>query len=207
MLYSFSAFCVPAISATVADSAGGVPLSRVLTLVFAGYSAGSIISPAAGGWLAQMANMRTVYLVAAVCYAVSTLVILMIKPQPVRARAWQAPSVHVVRSNGLLALIAFAMFLPLYIGLPLAPNFIRNVAGWPMDRIGLLGFYFQVMDEDQYNALSIDPEEVNKLFHQLRPCRRIQEQFGGSRHFSICRVQYYGAYIFADARSARLAGG
>jgi DHA1 family tetracycline resistance protein-like MFS transporter len=139
MLYSFSAFCVPAVSATVADSAGGVPLSRVLTLVYAGYSAGSIISPAVGGWLAQVTNMRTVYLVAAACYAVSMVVILMLKPQPVQTRAWQKPSVHVVRSNGLLALIAFAMFLPLYIGIPLAPNFMRNVAGWPVDRIGLLG--------------------------------------------------------------------
>lgn len=139
MLYSFSAFCVPAISATVADSAGGIPLSRVITLVYAGYSAGSVISPAAGGWLAQITNMQTVYLVAAACYAVSTGVILMIKPQPVQARTWQRPSFHVVHSNGLLALIVFAMFLPLYIGIPLAPNFMRNFAGWPVDRIGLLG--------------------------------------------------------------------
>ena len=35
------------------------------------------------------------------------------------------------------------------------------------DRIGLLGFYSQIMDEDQYKALSADPEEVNKLFHAL----------------------------------------
>ena len=139
MLYSFSAFCVPAISATVADAAGGTPLARVITIVYAGYSAGSIISPAVGGWLAQMTNMRTVYLIAAVCYAVSTAVVLFIKPRPVQARVWKAPSVHMVRSNGLLALIVFAMFLPLYIGVPLAPNFMRNVAGWPVDRIGLLG--------------------------------------------------------------------
>jgi MFS family permease len=66
-------------------------------------------------------------------------VVLFIKPRPVQARVWKAPSVHVVRSNGLLALIVFAMFLPLYIGVPLAPNFMRNVAGWPVDRIGLLG--------------------------------------------------------------------
>jgi MFS family permease len=123
----------------VADAAGGAPLARVITFVYAGYSAGSIISPAVGGWLAQMTNMRTVYLLAAVCYAVSTLVVLMIKPRPVQTRTWQTPSVHVVRSNGLLALIVFAMFLPLYIGIPLAPNYMRNVAGWPMDRIGLLG--------------------------------------------------------------------
>ena len=35
------------------------------------------------------------------------------------------------------------------------------------DRIGLLGFYSQIMDEDQYKTLSADPAQVNKLFHQL----------------------------------------
>ena len=35
------------------------------------------------------------------------------------------------------------------------------------DRIGLLGFYFQIMDEDEYKALSAEPEKVNQLFHQL----------------------------------------
>ncbi len=35
------------------------------------------------------------------------------------------------------------------------------------ERIGLLGFYFQVMDEDKYKELSLDPEKVNQLFHEL----------------------------------------
>src|SRR5512143_2932051 len=35
------------------------------------------------------------------------------------------------------------------------------------DRIGLLGFYFQIMEEDEYKALANDPEKVNQLFHQL----------------------------------------
>src|SRR5512140_3038301 len=35
------------------------------------------------------------------------------------------------------------------------------------DRIGLLGFYFSIMDEDKYKALSNEPDEVNKLFHEL----------------------------------------
>lgn len=35
------------------------------------------------------------------------------------------------------------------------------------DKIGLLGFYSQIMDEDQYKALAEQPEEVDKLFHGL----------------------------------------
>ncbi len=35
------------------------------------------------------------------------------------------------------------------------------------DRLGLLGFYYMVMDEDEFRALSEDPEAVDRLFHQL----------------------------------------
>ena len=35
------------------------------------------------------------------------------------------------------------------------------------ERIGLLGFYHQIMDEDEYRALSQDPQAVDRLFHQL----------------------------------------
>src|SRR5512140_842870 len=35
------------------------------------------------------------------------------------------------------------------------------------DRLGLLGFYWQVMDEDEYQAFAQDPKKVDALFHQL----------------------------------------
>jgi uncharacterized protein len=35
------------------------------------------------------------------------------------------------------------------------------------DKIGLLGFYFKVMDEGEFKALSDDPAKVNTLFHEL----------------------------------------
>jgi MFS family permease len=141
MLYSFSAFCVPAISATIADAAGDVPLARAITLTYAGYWAGSIVSPGVGGWLAQRVSMRTVYVTAAGCFAISTLVMLMVTSQPVRVRAniWQRPSGAVLRSGILLSVIVFSIFLAMYIGQPLAPNFLQNIAGWPVERIGLLG--------------------------------------------------------------------
>jgi Icc-related predicted phosphoesterase len=33
--------------------------------------------------------------------------------------------------------------------------------------IGLLGFYSQIMEEDEYKALAAQPEDVSKLFHKL----------------------------------------
>jgi len=35
------------------------------------------------------------------------------------------------------------------------------------DTIGLLGFYSQIMEDDEYKSLAGHPEEVNKLFHKL----------------------------------------
>ncbi len=35
------------------------------------------------------------------------------------------------------------------------------------DRLGLLGFYYMVMDEEEFRHLSEDPEAVDRLFHQL----------------------------------------
>lgn len=141
MLYTFSAFCVPAISAAIADAAGDVPLERVLTLVYAGFWAGSIISPWVGGWLARLIGMRGVYVIAAACYSVSTLVILTIRSRPVRARmgVWQWPPASVLRSGAMLGLVVFAMFVAMYVGQPLAANFMHDTAGWPVERIGLLG--------------------------------------------------------------------
>ncbi len=35
------------------------------------------------------------------------------------------------------------------------------------ERIGLLGFYFRVMDDDEFRAVQADPAAVDKLFHEL----------------------------------------
>jgi Icc-related predicted phosphoesterase len=34
-------------------------------------------------------------------------------------------------------------------------------------RLGTLGFYYKIMDEDEFRALSVDENAVNQLFHQL----------------------------------------
>lgn len=39
--------------------------------------------------------------------------------------------------------------------------------GQLQERIGLLGFYSQIMDEEEYKLLADQPDEVNKLFHKL----------------------------------------
>jgi MFS family permease len=85
--------------------------------------------------------MRAIYIVAAVCYAVSMAVMLMITSRPARTRAgaWQMPPAASLHSGVLLGLVVFAMFLAMYLGQPLAPNFLQDTAGWSVERLGLLG--------------------------------------------------------------------
>jgi Icc-related predicted phosphoesterase len=43
----------------------------------------------------------------------------------------------------------------------------ENELGSLYDRLGLLGFYYQIMDEDEFLALQADPSAVDALFHTL----------------------------------------
>jgi hypothetical protein len=44
-----------------------------------------------------------------------------------------------LRSGVTLGLVVFAIFVAMYVGQPLAANFMHDTAGWPVERIGLLG--------------------------------------------------------------------
>ena len=143
LLYSFSAYCMPAINTYLAHAVGGRNLERVFTAVYAGYGAGGLISPAVGGWLAGVAAMRSVYFAAAAVFALSGFVVLWVSPQPVpprseQGRRWRALlSGHYLRFAGLVWLA----FVAMYLAFPLAPNFLADVRNWDVARIGTLGSF------------------------------------------------------------------
>lgn len=143
LLFYASAYCVPAINAYVAQAAGGRNLERVFTLVFAGYYAGGAISPAIGGWLAGATTMRTVYLTAAGLFALSMLAVMFISPQPVPLRTAQDRPWRTLLNKRFLRFTALVwfMFLAMCLTFPLAPNFLGDVWGWDVARIGTLGSF------------------------------------------------------------------
>jgi MFS family permease len=55
LLYNISAYCVPAINTYIAEASGDTPLEHTITVTFAGYAAGSIVSPFIGG---RISNIR-----------------------------------------------------------------------------------------------------------------------------------------------------
>ncbi|HBY98284.1 MAG TPA: hypothetical protein DEP84_30800, partial [Chloroflexi bacterium] len=72
VFYAVSGFCVPAITSYVVQEAAPRERNRVVTTVFVGYSAGLVISPAIGGWLAEHWTMRGVFVVSGAAFLLAT---------------------------------------------------------------------------------------------------------------------------------------
>lgn len=140
--YIFTAFAKVPINAYVAQARGRQSIQRAITLVTAGFAGGSVISPALGGWVGAEFGLRNVFLLAAVLFMLSFGVVLNVKIQPVTP----APSTggrytQLLGSRRLLGFLAlmFAVAFALYVGLPLAPNFLEEVRGFDVSVVGVFG--------------------------------------------------------------------
>jgi MFS family permease len=154
LIYAFSAYCIPVINTYLASAVGGDHLARTFTTVFAGYAAGSVISPAVGGWLAEATTMRLVYFASALLFALSLLAVVQVSPQPVPTRTAQSGRWRSLLNGRFLRFAAFVCltFVAMYLSFPLAPNFLKDVGGWRIARIGTLGS-FQAMGAALLNPL------------------------------------------------------
>lgn len=138
-----SSFSRPAVAGHVAATDHSDNPSRTFAFLWTGFSLGSILSPSVGGWIAEVWGLRTVFYVATVVGAISTLIMFRIQDvAPLKARA--------VHRNGLRQLLAdrpfvwqmvlmFAIVLALEVGTVFAPAYLQDVKGLSLQAIGQLG--------------------------------------------------------------------
>ena len=142
LLYNLSAFNMPALNPYVtAEVKSDQDLRRVFTTVFSGFTLGMLFSPAIGGGLADIVGLRTLFFLAAVFYVISTGLICLIREQPIHHATAGGPAAP-LRHNRLfmyLCLLFFFVSLVSHLGVPLAPNFLRDVRGLGMGAIGIFG--------------------------------------------------------------------
>jgi DHA1 family tetracycline resistance protein-like MFS transporter len=142
LLYNLSAFNMPALNAYVtAEVKSSQDLRRVFTTVFSGFTLGMMFSPAIGGGLADIVGLRTLFCLAAVFYAISTVIISQIKDQPVHSASAGSAS-SPLRGNRLfinLCILFFVIHLFAHLGVPLSPNYLQDVRNLPLGWIGILG--------------------------------------------------------------------
>jgi MFS family permease len=141
LLYGLTAFVSSPLNSYVTAARGRLTPVRAMTLLSAGFNFGAVLGPISGGWLADRLGLRTVYLVAACLFIVSTAVLLFIRSQPREVHDPDDPPTGLWRNTrliGFLGLVFVAMFA-MYLPQPLTPKFLENVRQLSLGSIGLLG--------------------------------------------------------------------
>jgi MFS family permease len=149
LVYGISAAAIPATNLYITQAAKhdpsrhpDLPIQASLTLLWAAYSFGLVISPGIGGVIGDAAGLRSVFLFSAFWFFLSLLAILRTRyypttPRPERGYAYgrllrQWP---VIMPFGLLTL----GFITLYVGQPLAPQYLEEARGFSRTSIGAFG--------------------------------------------------------------------
>jgi MFS family permease len=144
VIYAMSAFAVPSLNAyalhNTADPTTPGVSERVLTTIFATYSAGLILSPVLGGLIANSYGIRTCLWVSVAIFAVSTLVVLLTGNVQVAHEDHAGHPLDLLRSGRFMRLMLYfsLAYLTLLVGFQLAPNFLEEVRGFSFAEIGLL---------------------------------------------------------------------
>jgi MFS family permease len=140
--YMFTGFVLAPINAYASEARGPQSVQRALTLVSAGFWSGTVFSPALGGWIGRELGLRTVFGIAVAAFVASTIAILPLRPQPLTPPAAgesrYGPLLRNRRFIGFLGLV-FAALAAMQLGIPFLPNFVAEVRGFDVSRIGLLG--------------------------------------------------------------------
>jgi len=141
LVFGLSSWVIPALTTYVTNNRGALAPQRALALVFATYSAGTILSPTVGGLIAERYGLRAPFGVAVVFFLASIVMLTFARrdvPQPVSPRGRYTTLMRNRRFLLLMGLI-FVIMMSLWLGLPLAPNYLQAHWGVPVARIGMLG--------------------------------------------------------------------
>lgn len=140
LMYAFTAFVSSPLSSYVTASRGTWTVGRALTLTSAMYSLGMVLGPVIGGWIGEQYDLRTVYFVSAGVFAFSNAIIFFIGHQPLDHHDPDNPPASLfsnMRLLGFMGVIGFAVFA-MYLAQPLTPNYLQDVRGLPLTKIGLI---------------------------------------------------------------------
>jgi predicted MFS family arabinose efflux permease len=142
MLYTLGSFSRPAFSAHIAATDKSGNISRAFAITSLSWSIGSIFAPVAGGWVGEHFGLRAVFACSGVAYFFSTLALLPLTDQPPATRHSREVRLSRLLSDRLylqqVVIIMLIMF-SLYLGIVLAPNYLREVKRLSVQQIGELG--------------------------------------------------------------------
>jgi MFS family permease len=141
VLYGVTGFVSSPLFSYVTAARGDLTAGRAMTLTSAMYNLGAVIGPVSGGWIGEHDSLRAIFVYAAVIFAVSSVLVLFLKPQP-RDLHDDQNNARTLFTNtrfltyiGIVFFIMFAMYLPQ----PLTPNFLQNERAITFGQMGTIG--------------------------------------------------------------------
>jgi MFS family permease len=144
LIYNISAYCIPAINTYIAEASGDIPLEHTITMTFAGYAAGSIVSPFVGGRLAAALGTPSLFIIGAGLFAVSFFIALSVRSHAAHLNYTkhrdQSGRKQIGGLRPLIPLYArlFFVFFAALIGTVLPANFLATL-GWNIGDVNSLG--------------------------------------------------------------------
>jgi predicted MFS family arabinose efflux permease len=157
LLSTLSLIGIPAYNAYIVLARDGQDAAEALTIVYVGFTAGSAITPALGGWIIANAGMRPMFWVSLACVVASTIASAVIRERPREAEAspesigvrrkerWLVAPLRAYR-NALaersiqrLLLVASGLNLSTFVAVSLLPNYLHARLGLAPATVSALG--------------------------------------------------------------------
>lgn len=144
LLYGMTGFGVIPMNVYITSSRGKLSVGRALTFASGMYSLGSVIGPVIGGLIADRLGLRSVYIIAACIFVVSTLIIVFTKTiattHPADTQE-HAPLQNLLKNPRFLIFIGMVFFtiFSLYLPQPFTPSYLQNQQELSRSTIGILG--------------------------------------------------------------------
>ena len=141
VLYGVTGFVSSPLFSYVTAARGKLTAGRAMTLTSAMYNLGAVLGPISGGWIGEHYSLRTIFVYASGVFAVSTLLVLFLKPQP-RDPHDEQNNPRTLLANtrflGYLGVVFFVMFA-MYLPQTLTPNFLQNERAITLGQMGTIG--------------------------------------------------------------------
>lgn len=143
ILYGLTSSVMAPMNSYITTVRGKYSIGKALTFTSGLYNVGAIIGPVSGGFIADLLGLKSVYLIAAIIFVISTVMVLFIEKNPAPHLADQDS----VNGVGLLKNARFMIFLVLtlftifaiYLPQPFTPSFLQNQQNLPLSTIGMFG--------------------------------------------------------------------
>jgi MFS family permease len=141
-LYGFTSFVVVPMNSYITHARGNWSVGRTITMISSFFSLGFIIGPLLGGWIGTHYGLQRTFMVGAIIFLISTIIIFFVRPQPVERKVAESETkpwkTLINRQFILFLLVVLVVTFCLQLPQPLSQNFLQNERGLNLTQIGLL---------------------------------------------------------------------